>query len=187
MKRSDRILYAVTVLSAIAALGLVLAVLPSGISFSFSDNAAKSSWYLVLLALLPLFSTLLVSITDKSRLISAAVIAVADGYAVLVVLQALGTAVNFSVIILLLLTLLSAILTAALNNGKIKAKPAWADTEDKVKKASVITAVMFALMAVEFLIMTLLVLFFSINGGFIIVPVLITAAIFMLILARKTI
>lgn len=187
MNRNDRILYAVTAVSAAAALLLVLTLLPSEISLSFSSSDVKSSWYLVLLTLLPLFSTFLIASTDKSRLISAAVIAVADGYALLVIMQALGADVNFSAVVLLVLALLSLFIALAIRSGKLKAKPAWVTTEEAGKKAAGITALLFFLLSAEFFIMALLVLLRGVNGGFVIVPVLITAALFLLILARKTI
>lgn len=187
MNRNDRILYAVTALSAVAALLAVLLILPKEISLSFSDSAVKSSYYLVLLTLLPLFSTFLVSTTGKSRLISAAVVVIADGYALLAVLKSVGISINFSAVVLIVLALVSLFIALAVKKGKIKARPAWADTEEKEKKASAITRILFSVLTAEFLIMALLVLLLGINGGMIIVPVLITAALFMLILAKKTI
>lgn len=187
MNRTDKILYAVTAVSAAIALLLVLTLLPSGISLSFSAAEVKSSYYLVLLTLLPLFSTFLVAQTGKSRLISAAVIAVADGYALLVIMQALGVAVNFSAVVLLVLALLSLFIALAIRSGKLKAKPAWVTTAEAEGKAGRITALLFLLLSAEFFIMALSVLIAGVNGGIVIVPVLITAAFFLLILARKTI
>lgn len=186
MKRIDRILYAATAVSAFAALVLKLLILPDTISLSFSSDTLKSSWYLVLLTLLPLFSTYLVSTAEKSRIISAAVIAMADGYALLVTLQALGIDINFSAVVLLLLSISSLLIALAIKRGDIKARPAWISTEEAEEKAAKLTALLFLILAAEALIMLLLVLLWKVNGGYIIIPVLITSALFLLILARKT-
>ena len=187
MKKSDYILFACSLVSTLIALLVVLLLLPSSISFSFSEEGEKSAFFLLLLTLMPLFSTYLVAISNKSRVIALSIIVLVDFYAMLVVLKALGVAINFSSIILLFLSLLFLLLALALLKGKIKAKPAWIKKDEGEEKARKLTMFLFFFISAELLIMALLSLLLGVNGGYVVFPIMLTAAIFLILIARKTI
>lgn len=187
LKKSDIAIIVLSLLSTLSSLALVLTILPSDISFSFSNDSMKSSYYLVLLALIPLIAVYLVAVTDKSRMVSTAVLCIIDGYALLVVLKAIGIDIDFSVIVLASLALLSLLLSLLLFKGKVKAHPKWIDTEEAENKAGRIAALLFALIALELLVTALLSAAIGLPGGVAVIPVMLTSAVFLVVLARKTI
>lgn len=185
LRRCDYVLIAISVLAAAVFLILAFTVLPERMALSFQEGAEeKSPLLLAVIALLPIISTVLIAIRGFSRLTSAFLEFIIEGYAVLVVLNALGIYVSIPFITLTLLAILCLILSCLLFRGRVNAVPAWITEEKARSKALRLEALMMALLASELLITSLLVLLFSINGAVVILPVMATVVVFLLISSR---
>jgi len=188
IKRSDRLQFILTLISALFSLLAVLFLLPREISLSFSQEEVKSSYYLILLTLLPLCSTYLVALKDLSRSISLSILLLIEGYALLVVLSALGIPINIEGIILLLLSFLFLFIALAIKDekSKVKINLKWVVDDKKKKEAQRIGFILFLTLFLEGVISAFLLFFSLLSIGFPIVLWMVTIVVTTMILLKRS-
>ncbi len=188
MRKEDKLQLAITLLFALAALLSCLLLLPAKISLSFSISEVKSSYYLVLLTLLPLISTYLVAIKELSRSISFTFLVFIEGYSLLVLLYNLGVEININGIILLLLSTLFLFIALKIRDGKskVKIKLRWVTEEKKQKELQTFGFFIFLSLFIEGILFTILYFLFSISLGYPIVSWMVTIAIPVFIMLKRS-
>ncbi len=188
MRREDKIQLGIILSFSIAALLSVLFILPPEISLSFNTAELKSSYYLILLTLLPLISTYLVAIKNLPSEVSFTFSALIEGYSILVLLYNLGVSIKLNGIILLLLS--SAFLLVAVKikdeRSKVKIRLKWVTDEKKQRELQMFGFFIFLSLFIEGMLFALLYFIFEISLGYPIVSWMVTIAIPVFIMLKRS-
>lgn len=189
MKRNDKVLLGVNIAFTLLITVMTVIFLPERISLMLSDGTLKSRLYLPLLSAVPLACTYIVSVTGKSSSISYAFLIGVMTYCVCVYINALGHALPYEALILLILSICSATIAILLLRPESRVKVSLKYVTDRhvYERLQKIAAAMFFTISAELLVIALLSFLGIAFASAAIFAVLITGFIFALVILKASI
>lgn len=189
MKRNDKVLLGVNIAFTLLITVMTVIFLPERISLMLSGGTLKSRLYLPLLSVVPLACTYIVSVTGKSSSISYAFLLGVMTYCVCVYINALGHALPYEALILLILSICSATVAILLLRPESRVKVSLKYVTDRhvYERLQKIAAAMFFTISAELLVIALLSFLGIAFASAAIFAVLITGFIFALVILKASI
>ncbi|MGN0907224.1 MAG: hypothetical protein ACI4NM_08750 [Bullifex sp.] len=158
MKRNDKVLLGVNIAFTLLITVMTVIFLPEKISLMLSGGPLKSRLYLPLLSAVPLACTYIVSVTGKSSSISYAFLLGVMTYCVCVYITALGHALPYEALVLLILSICSATVAVLLLSPGSRVKVSLKYVTDRYvyERLQKLASVMFFTISAELLLIALL-------------------------------